>query len=251
MHTLQKDLQEKMNKMRIVDSLNFIPATNQEQHLQTNHLTADSSKKIPADVQLHNQGNLNEKNIVDSHNFVAASEQLNTLNQISIANSQNFVPTVEKSSSTSSVSANVIKAPRDNQSAGVLPLCEKMDSTKAGRLPGPEAVIVVNTGNLGKNMLFSRRSSYQQILALERGGMQVVERDVDLPVDLILTAAVCLLWYDTRTSGSSELTVSSDTSGITNFVEDIATNILMALSFCFCGCIMVIVFAPVNVLSFP
>ena len=250
MHTLQKDLQEKMNKMRIVDSLNFIPATNQQQHLQTNHLTADSSKKIPADVQLHNQGNLNEKNIVDPHNFVTAAEQLNMLNQITIANSQNFVPTVEKSSSTSSVSANVIKAPQDNQSAGVLPLSEKMDSTKAG-IPGPEAVIVVNTGNHGKNMLFSRRSSYQQILALERGGMQVVERDVDLPVDLILTTAVCLLWYDTRTSGSSELTISSDTSGITNFVEDIATNILMALSFCFCGCVMVIAFAPVNVLNFP
>ena len=98
--------------MRIVDSLNFIPATNQQQHLQTNHLTADSSKKIPADVQLHNQGNLNEKNIVDPHNFVTAAEQLNMLNQITIANSQNFVPTVEKSSSTSSVSANVIKAPK-------------------------------------------------------------------------------------------------------------------------------------------
>ncbi|AQK73074.1 shortage in chiasmata 1 [Zea mays] len=238
LHTLQKDLQEKMNKMRIVDSLNFIPATNQQQHLQTNHLTVDSSKKIPADVQLHNAGNLNEKNIVDSHNLVTATEQPNGLNQITIANLQNFVPVVEKSSSTV-VSANVIKAPQVNQSAGVLPLSEKMDSTKAGRLPGPEVAIVVNTGNHGKNMLFSRRSSYQQILALERGGMQVVERDVDLPVDLILTAAVCLLWYDTRTSGSSELTISAGTSGITNFLEDIATNVLMALSFCFCGCIMV------------
>lgn len=247
LHTLQKDLQEKMNKMCIVDSLNFIPATNQQQNLQTNHLTADSSKKIPADVQ-RNQGNRNKKNIVDSHNFVTAAEQLNTLNQI---NSQNFVPAVEKSSSTSSVSVNVIKAPQDNQSAGNLPLNEKIDSTKAGRLPGPEAVIVVNTGNHEKNMLFSRISSYQQILALERGGMQVVERDVDLPLDLILTTAVCLLWYDTRTTGSSELTISSDTSGITNFVEDIATNILMALSFCFSGCIMVIAFAPYNVLSFP
>ncbi|CAD6250106.1 unnamed protein product [Miscanthus lutarioriparius] len=134
-----------MNKMRTVDSLNFIPATNQQQHLQTNHLTADSSKKIPADVQLHNQGNLNEKNIVDPHNFVTAAEQLNTLNQITIAISQKFVPAVEKSSSTSFVSANVIKAPQDNQSAGVLPLSEKMDSTKAG-IPGPEAVIVVFEG---------------------------------------------------------------------------------------------------------
>ena len=43
-HTLQKDLQEKMNKMRIVDSLNFVPTTNQQEHLQeklSNHLAAD------------------------------------------------------------------------------------------------------------------------------------------------------------------------------------------------------------------
>ncbi|XP_062219775.1 protein SHORTAGE IN CHIASMATA 1 homolog [Phragmites australis] len=229
LHTLQKDLQEKMNKMRIVDSLHFIPATNQLQHLQeklSKHPTADSLKKVHIDGQLHNQGNLDKKNIVDSHNFVPAADQSDTLNQITIVNSQNFVPAVEKSSSTSSVSANVMQAPQNNQSASDLPLSVKNDSTKSGILSGPEVVIVVNTGNHGKNMLFSRRSSYQQILALEKRGVQVVERDVDLPVDLILSAAVCLLWYDTRTFGSSEL------------IKDVATNILMPLSFSFSGCIM-------------
>ncbi|XP_062222632.1 protein SHORTAGE IN CHIASMATA 1 homolog [Phragmites australis] len=242
LHTLQKDLQEKMNKMRIVDSLNFIPATNQLQHLEeklSKHLTADSSKKIHVDGQLHDQGNLDEKNIVDSHNFVPAAEQLNTSNQITLVNSQIFVPAVEKSSSTSSVSANVMIFPQDNQSDSDFPLNAKIDSTKSGILSADEVVIVVNTRNHGKNMIFSRRSSYQQILGLEKGGMQVVERDVDLPVDLILSAAVCLLWYDTRTLGYSELTISEETSGITNFIEDIATNILMSLSFPFSGCIMV------------
>ncbi|OEL14329.1 hypothetical protein BAE44_0024653 [Dichanthelium oligosanthes] len=241
LHTLQKDLQEKMNKMRIVDSLNFIPATNQQQHLQeklSNHLAADPSKKNSVDGQLHNQGNLDEKNIVDSHNFVPAAEQLNTLNQRTIVNSQKNVPAVEKSSSAS-VSANAIKSPQDNQSASDLPISVKTDSTKLGRLSAPEVVIVVNTGNHEKHMLFSRRSSYQQILALEKGGIQVVERDVALPVDLILSTAVCLLWYDTRTFESSELTVSAGMSSITNFIEDIATNILMSISFCFSGCIMV------------
>ncbi|PUZ76784.1 hypothetical protein GQ55_1G317900 [Panicum hallii var. hallii] len=243
-HTLQKDLQEKMNKMHIVDSLNFIPTTNQQEHLQeklSNHLAADPSKKIPVHGQLQNQGNLDEKNIVDSHHFVPAAEQLVTLNRITFVNSQKIVPAVEKSSSTSSVSAIVIKPPQDNQSASAsdFPLSVKTDSTKLGRLSAPEVVIVVNTGNHGKHMLFSRRSSYQQILALEKEGMQVVERDVDLPVDLILSAAVCLLWYDSRTFGSSELTISADTSSITNFIEDISTNILMSLSFCFSGCIMV------------
>ncbi|KAF8692977.1 hypothetical protein HU200_039343 [Digitaria exilis] len=240
-HTLQKDLQEKVNKMRIVDSLNFIPATNQQQHLQEklNILAADPSKKIPVDGQLHNQGNLDEKKIVDSNNFLLTAEQLKTLNKITIANSQKNVPAVQKSSSTSSVSATVIKPPQEIQSASDLPLSLKTDSTRLGRLSAPEAVIVVNTGNHGKHMLFSRRSSYQQILALEKRGMQVVERDVHLPVDLILSAEVCLLWYDTRTIGSSELTISVDTSSITSFIEDIATNILMSLSFCFSGCIMI------------
>ncbi|CAN6245300.1 unnamed protein product [Urochloa humidicola] len=238
LHTLQKDLQEKMNKMRIFDSLNFIPATNQQEKL-SNHPVADPSRKGHVDGQLHDQGNLDEKNIVDSHNFVPAAEQLNILNQISTVNSQKNVHAFEKSSSTSSVSAIVIKYPKDNQSGSDLPLGVRTDSTKVGGLSAPEVVIVINTGNHEKHMLFSRRSSYQQILALEKGGMQVVERDVDLPVDLILSAAVCLLWYDTRTFGSSEFTTSAGTSGITNFIEDIATNILMSLSFCFSGCIMV------------
>ena len=127
----------------------------------------------------------------------------------------------------------------------------KTDSTKLGTLSAPEVVIVVNTANHGKHMLFSRRSSYQQILALEKEGMQVVERDVDLPVDLILGAAVCVLYYDTRTFGSSELTISADTSTITNFIQDICANILMPISFCFSGCIMVIGFIPVGELDFP
>ena len=205
------------------------------------------------DGQLQNQGILDEKNIVDSHSFVPPAEQLNTLNQITFADSQKFVPAVGKSSSTSSVSANVLKNPQDNQSASAsdFPLSVKIDSTKLGRLSAPEVVIVVNTGNHGKHMLFSRRSSYQQILALEKEGMQVVERDVDLPVDLILSPSVCLLWYDTRIFGSSELTISADTSTITNFIQDISANILMSISFCFSGCIMVIGFTPVGELDFP
>ncbi|KAL6911724.1 hypothetical protein ACP4OV_000529 [Aristida adscensionis] len=242
LHALQKDLQEKMKSMRIVDSLNFVPATNHPQHLQENlskHLTADSSNQLIVDGQLHNQGNMGQKTIVNTHNLVPAAEQLKTLNKEAFSNSQNFLPAVEKSSSTSSVSANVMKALQDNQSASEVAYGTKIDSIKSGRLSSPEAVIVVNTGNPGKNMLFSRRSSYQQILALEKGGTHVVERDIDLPVDLILSAAVCLVWYETRTFASNDLTTSADSSGTQNFVEDIATNLLMSLSFSFSSCIMV------------
>ncbi|VAI03480.1 unnamed protein product [Triticum turgidum subsp. durum] len=231
-----------MNKMRIVDSLNFIPATNQLQVRQENlckYSTADSTKKLPADDQLLKQENL-EKEFVDAHNFVPTAEQRHReemLSKRTILHSQHFVPAVEKSSSTSSVSANVIKAPQDNLSGTDLPSGVKVGRLTPGRLSTP--AIVVNTGSHGKNMLFSRRSSYQQILSLEKGGMQVVERDVDLPVDLILSTAACLVWFETKIFGSNELTASAETSSITNFVEIIATNILMSISFCFCGCIMV------------
>lgn len=245
--TLQKDLQERMNKMRIVDSLNFIPATNQLQGLQekrSKHFAADATKELLPDDQPHRLQNLNKKNTFDSHNVVLADEQLHiqqTLSNKPVVNSQ-CVPTVEKSSSTSSVSANVLKDPQENQSTTDLPSCVKNDCIMPGRLSVPDVVIVVNTGNHGKTMLVSRRSSYQQILALEKGGMQVVERDIDLPVDLILSAAVCLVWYETVLFEANELTTSAETSGIKENVENIATNILMSVSFSFTGCIMVINF---------
>uniref|UniRef100_A0ACD5Z566 Uncharacterized protein n=1 Tax=Avena sativa TaxID=4498 RepID=A0ACD5Z566_AVESA len=245
LHALQKDLQEKMNKMRIVDSLNFIPATNQLQGLQGNlckHLTADSTKKLPVDDQLLKLENLGKNNISDAPNFVPVAEPWHIAEMLSkrtILDSQNFVPAVEKSSSTSSVSANVMKVPQDNLSATDLPSSVKVGSIMSGRLSTPEAVIVVNTGSHGKSMLFSQRSSYQQILSLEKGGMQVVERDVDLPVDLILSAAVCIVWCETKIFGCNEFSTSTETSSITNFVETIATNILMSISFCFSGCIMI------------
>nr|AOR06327.1 Shortage in chiasmata [Secale cereale] len=243
LHALKKDLQEKMNKMRIVDSLNFVPASTQLQERQENlckHLTADSTKKLPADDQLLKLENLEKKNIVDAHNFVPAAEQRHIEEMSSkriVLHSRHFVPALEKSSLTSAVSANVIKAPEDNLSATDLPSSVKVGSIIPGRLSNP--VIVVNTGSHGKNMILSRRSSYQQILSLEKGGMQVVERDVDLPVDLILSTSVCLVWFETKIFGSNEFTASTETSSITNFVETIVTNILMSISFCFCGCIMV------------
>ncbi|KAI4997440.1 hypothetical protein ZWY2020_052782 [Hordeum vulgare] len=242
LHALQKDLQQKMKKMRIVDSLNFIPATNQLQGRQENlckYSTADSINKLPADDRLLKQENL-EKEFVDAHKFVPTAEQRHieeVLSKRTILHSQHFVPAVEKSSSTSSVSANVIKAPQDNLSGTDLPSGVKVGRLTPGRLSTP--AIVVNTGSHGKNMLFSRRSSYQQILSLEKEGMQVVERDVDLPVDLILSAAACLVWFETKIFESNEFIASAETSSITNFVEIIATNILMSISFCFCGCVMV------------
>lgn len=101
----------------------------------------------------------------------------------------------------------------------------------------PEVVIVVNTQNLDKNLITSRRSSYQKILELEKRGVQVVERDINLPLDLIFSAAVCLVWYEARNIVDKKEVLNM--SAIPAFIENIATKILMSLSFAFSGCILV------------
>ncbi|KAK1284003.1 hypothetical protein QJS10_CPB21g00504 [Acorus calamus] len=101
-----------------------------------------------------------------------------------------------------------------------------------------DTVIIVNTQNYDKEMLISRRSSYQRILALEKGGVQVVEREVNLPVDLIFSAAVCLVWYDAKNVGISSTTSEEVSSGLPIFVEKI-TEVLTSMSFAFSDCILI------------
>ncbi|KAF6160509.1 hypothetical protein GIB67_019278 [Kingdonia uniflora] len=79
-----------------------------------------------------------------------------------------------------------------------LPIEEKQKSTvslkPAHNVKACRVHILVS--NFGKEMLISRKSSYQKILAMEKGGAQVVERKIDLPVDLIFSAAICLAEVD-------------------------------------------------------
>ncbi|KAL4557097.1 hypothetical protein LXL04_035267 [Taraxacum kok-saghyz] len=102
----------------------------------------------------------------------------------------------------------------------------------------PDAVIIVNTQNVDTEMIISRRSTYRKILALEKQGVQVVERDLNpnLPVDVILTPAVCLVLYDIKNITSK--TSSSDTQS-SSCVENIAANVLTSLSFAFTGCFLI------------
>ncbi|KAE9592588.1 hypothetical protein Lalb_Chr19g0130861 [Lupinus albus] len=99
----------------------------------------------------------------------------------------------------------------------------------------PGTVVIVNTQNVDKEMIMFRRSSYQVILAMEKGGIQVVERDLDLPVDIILSSAICLVWYDSRNLGK-KATPMTETSSC---IENIATDVLSLLSFYFRGCFLV------------
>ncbi|KAL6321647.1 hypothetical protein AAG906_025479 [Vitis piasezkii] len=103
----------------------------------------------------------------------------------------------------------------------------------------PGTVIVVNTQNFDKEMLISRRSTYQRILAMEKEGTQVVERDSSLPVDVIISADICLVWYDCSNIGKKATTLDEASSCLPLCVEDIATNVLTLLSFTFSGCILV------------
>ncbi|XLR25124.1 hypothetical protein HN51_071640 [Arachis hypogaea] len=101
------------------------------------------------------------------------------------------------------------------------------------------SVIIVNTQNVDKEMIFSRRSSYQVILGMEKGGIQVVERDLDLPVDIILSSAICLAWYDSTNLAMKATPVTEASSSLHLYIENIAADVLTMLSFYFRGCFLV------------
>ncbi|KAH1206953.1 Protein SHORTAGE IN CHIASMATA 1 [Glycine max] len=103
----------------------------------------------------------------------------------------------------------------------------------------PGTVMIVNTQNVDKEMIMSRRSSYQLILAMEKEGIQVVERDLDLPVDIILSSAICLAQYDSRNLGKKATPATEASSSLPLCIENIATDVLTLLSFYFRGCFLV------------
>ncbi|ONK71466.1 uncharacterized protein A4U43_C04F8950 [Asparagus officinalis] len=156
------------------------------------------------------------------------------LNKEQIEELLSFVP-IGKSSCFSSEAENHTDASHETNCS--MSTSHSLNSKKINpnEPSSPDVVIVVNTQNFEKKMLISRRSSYQKILALEKDGVQVVEREINLPLDLIFSAAVCLVWYETRNLGDN----MTSTQSIPMFMETIATNILMSLSFSFSGCILI------------
>ena len=105
----------------------------------------------------------------------------------------------------------------------------------------PDAIIIVNTQNADTGMIISRRTTYQRILAMEKEGVQVVERDLILPVDVIVSAAVCLVLYDSKNISKKTNSSDSGSSLLSSCIENIAANILTSLSFAFSSCILVII----------
>ncbi|KAK4280356.1 hypothetical protein QN277_011988 [Acacia crassicarpa] len=103
----------------------------------------------------------------------------------------------------------------------------------------PETLVIVNTQNVDKEMIVSRRSTYQAILAMEKEGFQVVERDLDLPVDIIISSTICLVWYDNKNLGKKATPATEASSSLPLCIENIAANILTLLSFSYEGCVLV------------
>lgn len=151
----------------------------------------------------------------------------------------NFVPIEE------TYNNGLVKDVNDDEVCSMMPVksmpvpleSKKINSCK----PFPHnIVIIVNTKNFDKEMVISRRRTYQRILALEKEGAQVVERDIDLPIDIIVSAAICLAWYDCRNIGKKASAPDEAFSCLPLCIESIAASTLTSLSFAFSCCILVI-----------
>ncbi|XP_059292755.1 protein SHORTAGE IN CHIASMATA 1 [Lycium ferocissimum] len=175
----------------------------------------------------------------DEPRMARGPHSFSTLNEIDVTFEEllNFLP-VEKNlkggsmeallgnEACSAVSQHAVFSLRSEQNCGSADGC-------------PETIIIVNTHNFDKEMVISRRSTYQKILAFEKKGVQVVERDLRQPVDIIVSASACLAWYDSKNIAKKATAPDEAFSCLPLCVENIAASILMSLSFSFSGCILV------------
>ncbi|XP_019192546.1 PREDICTED: uncharacterized protein LOC109186838 isoform X1 [Ipomoea nil] len=130
----------------------------------------------------------------------------------------------------------------DEVCSTMLPQCAPFDRSEqvhTNDYSFPDTIIVVNTQNFDKQMVISRRNTYQKILALEKKGAQVIERDLHHPVDVIISAAICIAWYDCKNIAKKATSSDEAFSCLPLCVENIAASILTSLSFAFSGCILV------------
>ncbi|KAL8142722.1 hypothetical protein V2J09_015754 [Rumex salicifolius] len=150
----------------------------------------------------------------------------------------NFVPMVEN---CKSMSMDIIGQKLDScmpLPVDSMPLISKSSCPDLSSCP--HTTVIVNTQNFDTEMIISRRSTYQKILALEKGGAQILERDFCLPVDAIISAGTCLAWYNCENIGKKATALDEAASSVPLCVDNIAANVLTTLSFTFATCIMVI-----------
>ncbi|KAI3508282.1 hypothetical protein L1887_23288 [Cichorium endivia] len=199
-----------------------LPVVSAKSTIETN----DNSKKQSLEIEFHSEGDFHSTSILNK-----------TSNKSELLHSA----PVEENNITASLEATN-EAITSSFHPQIPKLPSAMDPNKINtNTPSfPNAIIIVNTQNVDTEMIISRRTTYQKILNMEKQGVQVVERDLNLPVDIIISASVCLLLYDIKnitTKTSSSDTQSS--SFISSCVENIAANILTSLSFAFTSCILI------------
>ncbi|KAJ9164171.1 hypothetical protein P3X46_023777 [Hevea brasiliensis] len=151
----------------------------------------------------------------------------------------NVLPTENKHYATTSEAADKVEPCYMPMEVPNVSYAMKSEKTRACMMPFPDTIVVVNTQNLDKEMIVSRRSTYQKILAMEKEGLQVLERDLDLPVDVVIISAICLVWYHCRNIRKKATTAYEASSCLPFCIENIATNVLPLLSFTFSCCILV------------
>ncbi|KZV46919.1 hypothetical protein F511_06161 [Dorcoceras hygrometricum] len=177
-------------------------------------------------VKLHHKGDLESTSIEEDRRKTELEERLNTVALMPIAENQ------------------PVKAAYEDKSCAVLMVPSMQpglelklnDSCKPFY---PDTVIIVNTRNFNDEMVISRRSTYQKILEMEKEGAQVVERDLNLPIDIIASAKVCLTWYDCKNIGKKASASNEAFSCLPLCVESIAASTLTSLSFAFGCCILI------------
>ncbi|KAI4340877.1 hypothetical protein MLD38_025673 [Melastoma candidum] len=174
----------------------------------------------------------NTFDIMDDTSFRHTNE---CMDEGKLENLINFVPYEDKAVASST--KPFIVEPLPNQLESLL---TESDCYQPKKVSFCKEAIVVNTQDSNDAMIVSRRSTYQKILALEKkGGIQVVERDSDLPVDIILSTSTCLVWYTCQNIGKKASGFTEGYSWLQSYVENIATNVLTLLSFSFSTCVLI------------
>uniref|UniRef100_A0A7N0U8W8 Protein SHORTAGE IN CHIASMATA 1 n=1 Tax=Kalanchoe fedtschenkoi TaxID=63787 RepID=A0A7N0U8W8_KALFE len=180
---------------------------------------------------LETHGNINLQELEQVLNFIPGGEKTTILpSTVKIVESCTILSSSSEKAKSRHSSTTPLQSPH---------LFHKkiVNENHQGLSSYPEQIIVMNTKNLDKEMIMSRQSTYQKVLALEKEGVQVVERDSSLPADIILTASTCLVWYDSRNLLNK--INSTEAFCLSSCIEHIATNVLTLLSFAFSGCYVV------------
>ncbi|GJP60683.1 hypothetical protein CLOP_g17900 [Closterium sp. NIES-67] len=103
--------------------------------------------------------------------------------------------------------------------------------------------VIVNTREQFGPIVLKRRHLYDKILQLEESGIQILERDLLAPAEIVLTASSCLIIYNHQRLTDVQKLAAMDglpSSSLMNVcLEAVVETHLKALSFAYQSCFMV------------